>query len=316
MDRCQGDDRATVENDRFWNQEQHPVNNGLSHLEMEYLGCMESLSPHRTMHFRKPSMVTAASSIVRPGDDMEPWISTTDDHEKNMARKSAVSRNSTEDASDLSQIPNTKILNSTDTSGQSPHVAKNRQDKECERSDNDASGSDDDTHGEKSPVSSFFATAAIVGKSWRDVTLGNIIDSMTSIIPEVTSGDISSLAQIFFDNLSTVLASLYAIQDLAKIQPPATTPSDSTFVADESIDKSVSLATMNKILFENIAPGLGLALFLGNTYYTWMASRQKRKFGRDYTALPTGMSTPYAFFMVFNVICKCWLSPTIHFKDL
>lgn len=148
-----------------------------------------------------------------------------------------------------------------------------------------------------------FATLAPL-RSWRDITLGEIFDKLCSILPEVTSGDLSSLAQVFFDNLSTVLASLYAIQDLAKIQPTATTTSDSTYVTDASVNKTVSLSTMNAILFGSVAPGLGLALFFGNTYYTWMAARKRRQFGRDYTALPTGMSTPYAFFMVFNIICK------------
>ncbi len=320
-------EREPHEHDPTWNQEQPSLespahfsnreirpNISSSPQEKQFFENNEPPTPCRNRYRRNTSVTTAASSAGCPADDTESWISARDNNEENHSTHttitSAVSRNSSAETSQASQTPTIKMSNSVHPSMPNQYFSHDQEEEEDdvqkleeEDSDNDSSRSDDDTRGGKSFASSIFASLGPF-KSWRDVTLGDIVDGVASIFPQITSGDISSLAQLFFDNLSTVLASLYAIQDLAKIQPTATTAGGSTFNTDDSIEKTVSLATMNKILFENVAPGLGLALFFGNTYYAWMASRQTRKFGRDYTALPTGMSTPYAFFMVFNVICK------------
>ena len=97
-------------------------------------------------------------------------------------------------------------------------------------------------------------------------------------------GDFGCICQLFFDNLSTILGVLYATQDLTRIG-------------------NVSPSVMNDILFRRVSPGIGLSLLLGNTYYSYMATRQAKKYGRPYTAQPYGINTVQSFALVFNVIC-------------
>lgn len=69
----------------------------------------------------------------------------------------------------------------------------------------------------------------------------------------MSPGDYGSLTQLFFDNLSTLLGALFAIQDMEKFGVPR-----------EAIDK---------VVWGKIVPGVGVTLLLGNTYYTWQAIR-------------------------------------------
>lgn len=104
----------------------------------------------------------------------------------------------------------------------------------------------------------------------------------------MTGGDWGSFTQLFFDNLSTLLGALYAIQGLG---------STASFG-----DIAVSQDVMNDIVWNKIAPGVGITLFLGNLYYTWQAIRLTKKYNRQYTAQPYGINTPGAFAFVFNII--------------
>lgn len=68
----------------------------------------------------------------------------------------------------------------------------------------------------------------------------------------LTGGDLGSLSQLFFDNLSTLLGALFALQALT----------------DEG-DMSVSQDTMNAYVWGRIVPGVGMTLLIGNIYYSW-----------------------------------------------
>lgn len=98
----------------------------------------------------------------------------------------------------------------------------------------------------------------------------------------MTGGDLGSLSQLFFDNLSTLLGALFAIQGLK--------------------DFGVTTDTLNNIIFGRIVPGVGITLVVGNLYYSWQAVRLTNKWGRQYTAQPYGLNTPAAFAFVFNII--------------
>lgn len=104
----------------------------------------------------------------------------------------------------------------------------------------------------------------------------------------LTGGDLGSLNQLFFDNLSTLLGALFALQGLSN---------KSAFG-----DIAVSSETMNEYLWGHIVPGVGVTLFLGNVYYSWQAIRLTNKYGRQYTAQPYGLNTPAAFSFIFNII--------------
>ena len=98
----------------------------------------------------------------------------------------------------------------------------------------------------------------------------------------MTGGDCGSLTQLFFDNLSTLLGALFAMQGLMNF--------------------GVSQDTMDGIIFGKIVPGCGMTLAFGNIFYSWQAIRLTAKWGRQYTAQPYGLNTPAAFAFVFNII--------------
>jgi hypothetical protein len=62
----------------------------------------------------------------------------------------------------------------------------------------------------------------------------------------MSGGDWGSFTQLFFDNLSTLLGALYAIQALGN---------KTTYG-----DIAVSTETMNLVVWERIAPGVGLTM--------------------------------------------------------
>jgi len=98
----------------------------------------------------------------------------------------------------------------------------------------------------------------------------------------MTGGDWGSLSQLFFDNLSTLLGALFAIQQMSNFGVPTD--------------------LLNEYIFGRIVPGVGVTLALGNVYYSWQAVRLTNKHGRQYTAQPYGLNTPAAFAFVFNII--------------
>lgn len=101
----------------------------------------------------------------------------------------------------------------------------------------------------------------------------------------MTGGDWGSLSQLFFDNLSTLLGALFAVQALTNFG-----------------GISVSQDVMNEYVWGKIVPGVGVTLLVGNIYYSWQAIRLTNSCGRQYTAQPYGLNTPAAFAFVFNII--------------
>jgi AGZA family xanthine/uracil permease-like MFS transporter len=58
-----------------------------------------------------------------------------------------------------------------------------------------------------------------------------------------------------------------------------------------------------------VLPALGVALVLGNVYYTYLARRLSRREGRtDVTALPYGPSVPHMFIVVFVIMLPIFLA--------
>jgi len=110
----------------------------------------------------------------------------------------------------------------------------------------------------------------------------------------MTGGDWGSVCQLFFDNLSTLLGAVFALQALSN---PAAFG-----------DIAVSQDTMNEYVWGKIVPGVGMTMVLGNLYYTWQAIRMTMKYGRQYTAQPYGLNTPGAFAFVYNIIYTVFFS--------
>jgi AGZA family xanthine/uracil permease-like MFS transporter len=95
-------------------------------------------------------------------------------------------------------------------------------------------------------------------------------------------------SQLFFDNVSTLLGTIFALQSLTA--------------------NGVSQDVMNEYIWGKIVPGVGMAMFIGNLYYSWMAIRLTNKWGRQYTAQPYGLNTPQAFAFVYNIIFSVFFS--------
>ena len=61
-------------------------------------------------------------------------------------------------------------------------------------------------------------------------------------------------------------------------------------------------------VFGTILPALGIALLIGNVYYTFLARRLARRENRtDVTAMPYGPSVPHMFIVVFVIMLPIYL---------
>jgi AGZA family xanthine/uracil permease-like MFS transporter len=61
-------------------------------------------------------------------------------------------------------------------------------------------------------------------------------------------------------------------------------------------------------VFHSILPALGIALVIGNVYYTFLARRLSAREGRsDVTAMPYGPSVPHMFIVVFLIMLPVYL---------
>ena len=65
----------------------------------------------------------------------------------------------------------------------------------------------------------------------------------------------------------------------------------------------------DELVFGRILPAVGLMMFLSTTYYAWLAYKLARETGRfDVTALPSGISVPHMFIVVFVIMLPIALS--------
>lgn len=63
------------------------------------------------------------------------------------------------------------------------------------------------------------------------------------------------------------------------------------------------LAWPDEIVYGRVIPGMSIGLLLSGLYYAYMAYKLGKKEGRaDVTALPSGISTPAMFVILYGVI--------------
>ena len=80
-------------------------------------------------------------------------------------------------------------------------------------------------------------------------------------------------------------------------------------IANNIVNYIIVIATLrglewpDEIIFGRVIPGMSIGLLLGGLYYAYMAWKLSKKLGRaDVTALPSGVSTPAMFVILFGVI--------------
>jgi len=70
------------------------------------------------------------------------------------------------------------------------------------------------------------------------------------------------------------------------------------------------------IVFGRILPAAGLMMFLSTVYYAWLAYRLAKQTGRtDVAALPSGISVPHMFVVVFVIMLPISLKTGDPMKD-
>lgn len=94
-------------------------------------------------------------------------------------------------------------------------------------------------------------------------------------------GDFSSLASLFFDNLSSFLGLSGAMYGLLSSEDPV---------------------LAHAIVFERMVPACGVMLAAGNLYYGFQSARKTKEKGRLYTAQPYGINTTAGFPFIFSIM--------------
>ncbi len=117
----------------------------------------------------------------------------------------------------------------------------------------------------------------------------------------LSRGDLNGFMQLFFDNLATILAVLFILQDVLRgFQGDAIKGVAANFPEEMAPLSSY----INEIIYGRAIPGLAVTMIFGNVYYTWMGARLGAKEDRSgkVTALPYGINTPGAFAFLFSII--------------
>jgi len=120
------------------------------------------------------------------------------------------------------------------------------------------------------------------------------------------AGDFAGFVQLFFDNLSTIIAIIAAMQLVltgfydGTLMNFLNTPGNEQY-ADEF------WGNVSNIIYKLSIPGLAMTMVFGNIYYSIMGARLAVKVGNA-TALPYGINTPGAFAFIFSIIAPTVVS--------
>ena len=80
---------------------------------------------------------------------------------------------------------------------------------------------------------------------------------------------------------------------------------------------AVSEADLAKtILSRRVLPACGIMLFIGNFYMSWLATRMKTQYGRDFTAQPYGINTVGAYPFLFDIMLPIALGAPANGTDI
>ena len=110
------------------------------------------------------------------------------------------------------------------------------------------------------------------------------------------------------------MASTASVTSTTSFQPKLWTPGDWNAFFGFGTNILVNMLTLTALLrfvlkmpdslvFGRILPAAGLMMFLSTVYYAWLAYRLAKKTGRnDVCALPSGISVPHMFIVIFVIM--------------
>lgn len=102
------------------------------------------------------------------------------------------------------------------------------------------------------------------------------LEKKKSLIPFFTRGDVGGLTYAITNNIVNYIIIIFSLQ---------------------------GMGWSDELIFNRVIPGLSIGLMVSGFYYAYMAHKLSRKEGRaDVTALPSGVSTPAMFVILFGVV--------------
>jgi AGZA family xanthine/uracil permease-like MFS transporter len=122
------------------------------------------------------------------------------------------------------------------------------------------------------------------------------------------------------------MASTASVTSTTSFQPKLWTPGDWNAFFGFGTNILVNMLTLTALLrfvlkmpdslvFGRILPAAGLMMFLSTAYYAWLAYRLAKKTGRnDVCALPSGISVPHMFIVVFVIMLPITIKTGDPFK--
>ena len=103
-----------------------------------------------------------------------------------------------------------------------------------------------------------------------------VTDARRSRIPRFTRGDVAGITYLVTNNIVNYIIVIAALS---------------------------AMNWPHELIFGRVVPGLSLGLMAGCIYYAYMARKLSRRTGRsDITALPSGISTPAMFVILYGVV--------------
>ncbi|GBG32606.1 Hypothetical Protein FCC1311_088312 [Hondaea fermentalgiana] len=113
----------------------------------------------------------------------------------------------------------------------------------------------------------------------------------------VRSGDWNGFAQLFFDNVGTMLSLI------ASLQTVLTGFYDDTLMSyEDAPELEPYFQLKSDIIYKRIIPGFGFSCFCGGFFYALQCIRVSAIRGSQATALPYGINTPGSFAVLFSII--------------
>lgn len=127
-----------------------------------------------------------------------------------------------------------------------------------------------------------------------------IIPPIKDCIPYamIRRGDWNGFAQLFFDNVGTMLALIAGLNSVLT----GFSNSTLTYYMENASELDPFSDTVNDIIYRRIIAGFGFSTFCGNIFYALQCIRTSTLKGYQATAIPYGINTPGSYAVLYTII--------------